>query len=83
MEKPLKIEISSTDGSKQWCTLIEKRNNQNGQMLYTFRSEQTGNDFLISKHGNEWGHLQGDLPNAECVKELGNYIDGTDHDDND
>lgn len=74
MKDPIMIEICDNLGEKHQCRLIEKFNNQNGGMLYVFRNERTNHDFSIRRSGNDWGHMQGELPKPGCLGELADQI---------
>ena len=47
-------------------------------MLYTFKIERSGELFTLCKHHETWTHLNGNLPNKDCVQQLGGFMDHLD-----
>lgn len=76
MQEDIIIKLEDRNGQRHSYKLVAKGNNQNGGMIYTFRQEGLSKDFMISKNGGEWHHVQGELPYAGCVDDIGVQLDG-------
>lgn len=74
MAKEISTSISLGDGDPQICILKEKVDNENGKLLYRFRNQNSGEEYLIIQHGDSWQGLNGcQLPEA-AIKQLGEFV---------
>lgn len=71
----IKMDIQDSDGRNHCCKLVSKVNNGNGQMIFVFREEGISSDFTISKHGDQWSYVRGDLPYEGCIADIGSQLD--------
>ncbi|TSJ41035.1 hypothetical protein FO440_14980 [Mucilaginibacter corticis] len=78
MENVIRITIDGDDANRHPCRLVEKLNNQNGKMIYHFHDELSGSNFSLCKHGSGWRLLTGELPQKDCIRKIGDYLDGID-----
>lgn len=70
--------ISATNGEKQNCVLQEKINNGNGKLLYRFHNEACGDEYLLAREGNEWEALNDCRLPPVNIKELTDFADTLD-----
>lgn len=57
MATEISTTITADNGETQTCVLKEKINNQNGRLVYRFKNQHTGVEYLLVKEGGNWRSL--------------------------
>lgn len=63
------------NGLSQTCLLKEKSNNGNGQMLFRYVNQHSGNEYLLVKEGNDWRTLNETISSTEIFQQLCEFSD--------
>lgn len=72
---PLTTTITHANGETNTCVLKEKINNENGQLVYRFHNQDSGDEYLLAQHGSEWRQLQGAILPDSIFKTLCDFGD--------
>ena len=66
--------VTGPAGNRMKCQLRDKVE-ENGEIIYIFLMESSGDTFGITKKNNEWVFVNGNAHLDHWIQELGKYLD--------
>lgn len=70
--------INAANGEQHTCILKEKVNNSNGKLIYRFRNQNNGEEYLLAKDAGGWQPLNNCPLPENNIRELTEFADGLD-----